>query len=119
MLYEMKLRYMFRGTELGILEKIDKKKYMYNSNVSNEQRLINTCVSFRVSNYSLLNSENKESSYLFGEFELLVDDFMKSDSIRESARIKNRDSKWEKLVKFSKLNYFTPGFYVQMVDEET
>ena len=113
----MKIKYYFCTTELGVLEKTDDNKYVYNSNIPNEQKLSNNS-EFKISGYSLAGSTNKESAYLFGEFQQLIHDYSKYDLIRKSAKIKVKDSAWEKLVKYSKLKYFTPGLYTQLADTD-
>ena len=114
----MRIKYFFRDTELGELEKTDDHKYVYNSNSPNEQKLLSTNLSFKVSGYSLGGSTNRESAYLFGEFQQLIAYFARKHLIRTSAKIKEKDSAWEKLVKFSKLKYFATDFYVQLADGE-
>jgi len=109
---------MYCKTELGKLEKTNNKTYVYNSNVLNEQELLNTNEGFKASNYSLWNSSDMESTYLFGEFSQLIYYLSKKELIIKSAKITEKDSEWEKLVKFAKLNYSTRGFYVQVADIE-
>ena len=110
---------MYCKTELGILERANNKTYVYNSNVLNEQKLLSTSEGFKASNYSLWNSSNMENAYLFGEFTQLINNLSKKDIVRKSAKVTEKDSEWEKLVKFAKLKYYTRGFYVQPADEET
>jgi len=113
----MKLIYLFRGTEVGELEKTDRNTYVYNSYVENEQKLLNTSGAFKASNYSLWNSSNRESATLFYPFKDLIADFSKKNLIRAAAKITGKESEWEQLVKLASLKYFATDFYVQLADE--
>ena len=114
----MKLKYFFCRTELGELEKTDENTYVYNSDMVNEQNLLRLSEEFNASNYTLQNSQSRESTVLFHDFKELIDNFSNKNLIRASAKIDGNESDWEKLVKFAKLKYFTPTFYVQLADEE-
>ena len=115
---KMKIKYLFCGAEVGELRKTEKNTYVYNSNAPNEQKLLCLSEAFEASGYSLRNSSNRESSFLFGEFKQLIETFSKKTLIRDMAKITKYDSNWDKLVKFARLKYFTPTFYVQLADDE-
>ena len=66
----MKLRYYYRYTLLGVLEKIG-NKYFYTSNVANEQELERGYL-ISPSDYGLFNSNKRESETLFVDFKRLL-----------------------------------------------
>jgi len=114
---EMKIIYLFGNTELGELTKKDSKVYVYNSNVLNEQKLYNTSEGFKASNYSLWNSIERESTFLFSDFIQLLHVLSSKELIKSFAKISGKESDWEKLIKFAKLDYYTRTFYVQLADK--
>jgi len=115
----MKIIYVYGKTELGELTKKDNKVYVYNSNILNEQKLYNTSEGFKASNYSLWNSVERESTFLFGEFIQLLHELSRKELTRSLAKISGKESDWEKLTKFAKLDYYTRTFYVKLADKGT
>jgi len=112
---EEKLKYMYCEREMGILEKVE-NGYRYTSNVANEQALLEEGL-LAYSEYSLWFSHNRESQKLFVDFTKFLEETSRRD-ILERAGITPEDSKWEKLVKLSKLMWFPRGFYVQILEED-
>ena len=106
----MKLYYFFCDTPLGFLTKTE-KGYAYTSNIDNEQKFRDhTAVSCE---YSLWGSLNRESRELFPEMERILRECSRKD-IQERAGISPQDSKWDRLVKLSRLSFYPAGFYVSI-----
>ena len=107
---------MYCTHEMGILEKVE-NGYKYTSNVENEQMLLEKGF-IEHSEYSLWSSCGRENNVLFADFDEFLAEVQRKD-ILERAGITSEDSRWEKLVKLSKLTWFPRGFYVQVLEEET
>ena len=105
---------MYCTYEMGILEKVE-NGYKYMSNVENEQMLLDKGL-LAYYEYNLWFSYNRESKVLFADFKKFLAEVKRKD-ILERAGITPEDSKWETLVKLSKLKWFPSGFYVQMLEE--
>ena len=105
---------MYRRYQLGELQKT-KKGYEYSSEISNEQILKKEYL-LTDSEYSLWDSYKKVSDKLFKEFQEILTNCKREDIMREAGII-SIDSDWIRLVKLSKLTFFTPGFYVQSIDK--
>ena len=95
---------------MGELEQTE-KGYVYNSNIENEQMLINSKL-LAHSMYSLWYSYNRVSKELFIDFQRILSKAKRRDIV-ERAEITSTDTDWEKLVKLSELMYYPSGFYVQ------
>jgi len=109
----MKLTLFYCDLQMGVLEKTE-KGYVYNSNIENEERMIDLIESKLLpdSVYSLWYSYNRVSKELFIEFQRIVSKAKRRDIV-ERAEITSNDTLWEKLVKLSELRYYPTGFYVQ------
>jgi len=104
----------YRRIPLGALERTE-NGYMYSSDFENEQKVKNIGL-LTYSEYSLWNSTKRESKKLFPEFLEIINKCSRADIV-EMASITSQDSMWDKLVKLSRLEYFTPNFYVQQTEE--
>jgi hypothetical protein len=107
---------MYCSHEMGILEKVE-NGYKYTSNAENEQMLLEKGF-LDHSEYSLWFSYGRENKVLFADFDEFLAEVQRRD-ILERAGITPADSRWEKLVKLSKLTWYPRGFYVQVLEGET
>ena len=109
---KLKIGYYYRGRLLGELEET-KNGFSYTSNIDNEQYFMSSHI-LTPSEYELWNSCKRVSKTLFSEFESLLKRCSRKD-ILETAGISSTDSKWEALVKLSKLEWNTPNTYVGQI----
>lgn len=109
----MQLHYYFCDVPLGVLTKTE-KGFADTSNIANEQKLRDHIV---VScEYNLWGCLNRESRELFPEMERFLIKCSRKD-IQEMAGISPQDSKWDKLVKLSRLRFYPSGFYTDIQSE--
>ena len=108
----MKIGYYYRGILLGMLEKTE-NGYSYTSDTANEQYIMDGQL-LTSDEYKLWNSYKKESKTLFSDFEHVLNRCQRKD-ILEDAKISSTDSKWEALVKLSKLSWNTCNTYVSQI----
>jgi hypothetical protein len=110
----IKLTLYFRRIPLGVLEKIE-NEYIYTSYIENEQQtqLMQLLTTYE---YSLWGSSKRKTRKLFSEFEEIIIRCSRAD-ILEYASINPQDSAWDKLIKLSRLQWFTPNFYVQQTKD--
>jgi hypothetical protein len=107
----MKISLCFRQLQIGVLERTS-DGYSYTSNRANEQEIRELLGTFE---YKLWDSKNRLSKILFPEFERILKSCSREDIVKR-ARLNTDDTKWNKLVKLSRLNWLTPNLYVQTVD---
>ena len=112
------LTLFLRRVPLGVLKK-NQDGYSYTSYIENEQqtKIMDLLEAY---GYSLRGSFNRQNCKLFPEFRGIINSCSRAD-IQERAKISPQDSMWDKLVKLSQLNWFTPNFYVQLtknIEEE-
>jgi hypothetical protein len=108
----MRLTLFYRRVPLGVLEK-NENGYAYTSYIENEETTRGFLHDYQ---YGLRGSFKRESRKPFPVFEEILENCSRKD-IQERANINPKDSKWEKLVKYSQLNWFTPNFYVQQTGD--
>ena len=112
----LKIGLYYRGCQFGFLEKTE-NGYSYTSNIRTEERYRPSQV-FPQADYSLWGSFKRGSKTLFAEFKYILYSCCRREDIVGRARIEQNDSDWEKLVKLSKLDWFTPSFNVQQINED-
>jgi len=100
---------------LGFIVKTD-AGYSYTSYSSNEELFIYHDQSFQSKNYTLWNSEKRESIELFHEFNEVLVNWSRQD-ILKGAGITSTDTKWDKLVKLSMVRVHRVDFYVQQTED--
>jgi len=110
----IKVTLYFRFIPLGFLEKTE-NGYVYTSYIENEQQT-QIMQLLKVYDYSLWSSFKRTKRKLFPEFERIVRECSRADIIK-SAGIDSQDSMWDKLVKLSRLSWFTPNLYVQQTGD--
>jgi hypothetical protein len=106
----MELSYCFCGVQLGVLTRTA-KGYAYTSNLANEEKLRDHTVVR--GNYNLWWSLKRESRVHFPEMEIFLTQCLRQD-IQERAGISQQDSRWDKLVKLSRLHWYPAGFYLEV-----
>ena len=114
---DTKITLHFRRIPLGVLERTE-NGYMYTSYPENEQTIHELLLAY---GYKLWHSFKRENRMLFPEFEHIIKNCRRKD-ILEFAGITDRDSRWDKLEKLSRLEWFTSDLYVQQttdIDEES
>jgi len=111
----MKISLFYCGMELGWLEKTE-KGFSYTSNIEVEQEIREERIRIETQ-YKLWSSIEREEKNLFLEFEHILMACRRSDIVQD-AGIDSNDSRWDKLVKLSKLRWFPQGFYVQQCKQE-
>ena len=109
---DTKLTLFFRRLPVGFLRRTA-DGYQYTSYTDNEDLLRELLIA---SDYGLWRSFKRQSGKLFPEFKEILDSCSRKDII-SSAGINETDSMWEKLVKLSRLSFFTPNFYVGQTPE--
>lgn len=108
----MKLDYVYGDTVIGQLEKKADGKFIYTPNVTNQKKLLERNKALGGLERGLWNSESIESDELLAAFDRVIKDFSREDIIKK-AQINAEDTKWDKLVKLSKLNVFASTFHVR------
>jgi hypothetical protein len=109
----MKIKLIYCDTLVGELEKTEDDKYIYTSNIYNEQKLSKERRCFKYSDYTLWNSFKKESSELFIDFETILLRCSREDVLK-CVGITPEGSKWERLLKLSTLEVRENNFFVQL-----
>jgi len=99
---------------MGVLERTE-RGYMFSSNLENEQKIKDVGI-LTSHDYSLWHSIKRENKKLFPEFVQIINNCRRADIIK-AASITPQDSMWDKLVKLSRLSWYTPNFYVQPAED--
>jgi len=110
----MRITLYFYKTPMGVLER-NEKGYVYTSYIENEQMLRERRL-MSDSEYSLWGSYKRGSKLLFPEFERIIEQCSRQDIV-QNAEINSDDSKWDKLIKLSRLQWYPRGFYVQQTTD--
>jgi hypothetical protein len=110
----LKLTLLYRRIPLGVLEH-NENGYAYTSYIENEQIAAGNLL--LGPEYGLCGSFKRGSRKLFPVFEGILTKCSKREDILRRANIAPKESRWEKLVKLSQLQWFTPNYYVQQTGD--
>lgn len=104
----MKIKFCYKTFHLGTLT-FENGLFVYNSILKNEMEAKESSIKMQF--YNLTNSVNKTSNVIFDEFEEFLTATNRQDIVKK-AKIKENDSPFVKLYKFSKLNINQDDFYI-------